>query len=112
MLGLPSTTDNDGLWTAMYGIGGEIYKYATLKRDLGENHPETISARKSAVRAVEAVLLLCHISGRDDGFPARSYMIDIPGDPRNEVDYQTVETPDGDSYEKQTVDGFWLKKMV
>ncbi len=66
-------SDNDGCFTAAYAIG-EIFRYAVYKREKGIDHPDTITARKYATRATEATLLLMHISGRGDGFVARTYL--------------------------------------
>ncbi len=66
-------SDNDGCFTAGFAIG-EIFRYATLKKEKGEYAPETLKARESATRASEATLLLMYISGRGDGFVARSYV--------------------------------------
>ncbi len=65
-------SDNDGGFTACYGIG-EICRYAVLKKEKGIEHPETVSAKMLATRAVEACMLLMYIHGRGDGFVARSY---------------------------------------
>lgn len=66
-------SDNDGCFSASYAIG-EIFHYVTLKRELGEFADETLRAREIAVRASEATLLLMYISGRGDGFVARTYL--------------------------------------
>lgn len=66
------SSDNDGSFSSAHAMG-EIFRYATLRRELGEYHEETIKARESATRASEANLLLMYISGRGDGFVARSY---------------------------------------
>ncbi|HBL40122.1 MAG TPA: hypothetical protein DDY98_00520 [Ruminococcaceae bacterium] len=66
-------SDNDGDFTAGFAIG-EIFHYAVLKREKGEDDPETKQARKVATRACEACLLLMHISKRGNGFVARSYL--------------------------------------
>lgn len=66
-------SDNDGCFSASYAIG-EIFHYITLKRELGEFADETLRAREIAVRASEATLLLMYISGRGDGFVARTYL--------------------------------------
>lgn len=68
-----STNDNDGLWTAMYAMG-EIMRYQTLKQENADAH-EIAAAKKAAIRATKAVLLLDYISGRGNGFPCRSYML-------------------------------------
>ena len=66
---VPNETDNDGLWTAMYGAG-ELMRYAVL-RDKLEQDPSntelqrmTAEARKTAMSSTEAVLLLANISMR------------------------------------------------
>ncbi len=66
-------SDNDGCFTAGFAIG-EIFRYATYKREKGIDAPETQEAKKVATRAVEACLLLMHIHGRGDGFVSRSYL--------------------------------------
>ncbi|MCL2507900.1 MAG: hypothetical protein FWF05_01855 [Oscillospiraceae bacterium] len=71
-------SDNDGGFTAEFCIG-EMYRYAVYKREKGTDHPDTLAAKKVAARALEACLLLFHISGRGDGFLARSYL--CPGEP-------------------------------
>ena len=66
-------SDNSGTFTAMFAVG-ELCKYAVYKRTLGADHEKTLAARKSALRATEACLLLCYISCRGDGFVARTYL--------------------------------------
>ncbi len=66
--------DNDGTFTADHFVG-EVYRYAVLKRELGEDHPETIEARRLATLNSEAMLLLTYIHGREEGFIARSYHV-------------------------------------
>lgn len=66
-------SDNDGCFTSGFAIG-EIFHYATLKREKGPSAPETLEAYKIAVRACEACLLLMYIPGRGDGFVARTYL--------------------------------------
>ena len=56
-------TDNDGLWTSMYGAG-ELMRYASLKRDQVGTQAEIQQARKSALRSLKAVLLISNVSGR------------------------------------------------
>jgi hypothetical protein len=63
------SSDNDGLWTAMYGAG-ECFRYAVTK------DPDAL---KRARRAIDAVLFLEEITGVP-GLPARSYV--KKGDPR------------------------------
>jgi hypothetical protein len=63
------SSDNDGLWTAMYGAA-ECYRFAAT------NSPE---AAALAERSVRALLKLEQITGVA-GLPARSYL--LPGEPR------------------------------
>lgn len=66
---VPQETDNDGLWTAMYGAG-ELFRYAALRDELAKNpfnselQRMTAEAKKIATLATEAVLLLANISMR------------------------------------------------
>lgn len=71
-------SDNDGGFTACFA-SAEILRYGVLKKEKGIDAPETIEAKKIAVKAVEAVLLLMYIHGRGNGFVARSYL--CPGEP-------------------------------
>ena len=66
-------SDNDGTFTGNFAFG-ELFRYATFKREKGEEHPDTVKARAIATRAVEACLLLLHIHSRGDGFAARTYL--------------------------------------
>lgn len=66
-------SDNDGCFSAGFAIG-EIFRYATLKKEKGGDHPETVKAREIAMTASEACLLLMYVSGRGDGFVARTYV--------------------------------------
>ncbi|NMP37274.1 MAG: hypothetical protein GX051_04005 [Clostridiales bacterium] len=66
-------SDNDGCFTAGFSMA-EMFRYAVLRRELGENDSKTIAARKIATRAVEACLLLTFVHGRGDGFVARTYL--------------------------------------
>lgn len=63
------SSDNDGLWTAMYGAG-ECFRYAVTKS------PEAL---RLARRSVEVLLKLEEVTGRP-GYPARSYI--VPGETR------------------------------
>ncbi len=69
--------DNDGGFTSAYALG-EIFHYATLKKEKGEEDKETQFVKAAATRAVESVLLLFYLPGRGDGFFARTYM--CPGE--------------------------------
>lgn len=93
-----STSDNDGLWTAMYAMG-EIYRYQTLKQE-GAPAAEVAAAKKAAMRAVKAVLLLDYISGRANGFPCRSYML------KSEAGAQL------DANGMQIQNGFWFEMRL
>ncbi len=75
------SSDNDGLWTAMYAAA-ECFRYAQTKS------PESARLAK---KAIEAVLYLETITGIP-GFPARSYV--KKGDPRPE-DGTWHRSPDG-----------------
>ncbi len=59
----PEESDNDGLWTSMYGAG-ELMRYAVLRDDPNATPEEIEEARKTAVSATEAVLLLTYLSMR------------------------------------------------
>jgi hypothetical protein len=63
---LPYTTDNDGLWTAIY-MAAECYRYAATKSG---------DARENAVRSLKLLMRLEEMTGIP-GFPARSF---IPAD--------------------------------
>lgn len=60
---VPSESDNDGLWTSMYGAG-ELMRYAVLRDDPDATAEEIEAARKTATLATEAVVLLTYISMR------------------------------------------------
>lgn len=66
-------SDNDGSFSSCFAMG-EIFRYATLKREKGEFDEETMEARRVAFRASEANLLLMFIAGRGNGFVARTYL--------------------------------------
>jgi hypothetical protein len=75
------SSDNDGLWTAMYGAG-ECFRYAVTRSQ---------EALTNATRSVEVLLFLEQVTGRP-GFPARSYV--KKGEPRPR-DGEWHWTPDG-----------------
>jgi hypothetical protein len=106
--GHPSTTDNDGLWTSMYALG-EIFRYSTLKSEYGasptgDQANEIATAKKAAIRATKAVLLLDYVSGRGNGYPARSYML---------TSETGAITNTGDDYGYQPIEkGFWFHHVV
>ncbi len=84
--------DNDGCFGSGFTIA-EMLHYATLRRELGKDHPETQRIRAIATRGAEAQLLLLYISGRGDGFPARTYL--TPHEP----------IPDGGHFFRKRADG-------
>ncbi|MCQ2471388.1 MAG: hypothetical protein MJ147_05055 [Clostridia bacterium] len=69
-----ASSDNDGTFTAGHAAG-EVFHYAVLKKELGEDHPKTKAALKDATESVEACLLLMYIHGRPEGFISRSYHV-------------------------------------
>ena len=56
-------SDNDGLWTSMYGAG-ELMRYASLKETPLVSQKELEDAKAAAYSSAEAVLLLYYISMR------------------------------------------------
>lgn len=98
---LAETSDNDGLWTAMYAIG-EIYRYRTLLEQDG-SRAEIAAAKSAALRATKAVLLLDYVSGRGNGFPARSYML---------TSESGAQTSDGTDFGYQSQNGFWFHPVM
>ena len=60
---VPNETDNDGLWTAMYGAG-ELMRYAVLRDDPNATAEEIEAARQTATLSTEAVLFLTYVSMR------------------------------------------------
>lgn len=103
----PSTSDNDGLWTAMYAMG-EVFRYKALQEQYGANPAsgelaEIADARAAALRATKAVLLLDYVSGRGNGFPARSYML---------TSEATAATVGNSVYGYQSTNGFWFQNFV
>jgi hypothetical protein len=95
------TSDNDGLWTAMYAIG-EIYRYRTLLEQ-GGSQAEVAAAKNAALRATKAVLLLDYVSGRGNGFPARSYML---------TSEAGAQTSDGSDFGFQNENGLWFHPVM
>jgi len=74
------SSDNDGLWTAMYGAA-ECFRYAVTK------DPDALARAK---RAVEAVLFLEEITGVP-GLPARSYVKKGEAPPKDGVWHWTKD---------------------
>ncbi len=56
-------SDNDGLWTSMFGAG-ELMRYAVLRNDSTASQEQIAQARESAMLSAEAVLMLHYISMR------------------------------------------------
>lgn len=75
-------SDNDGLWTSMYGAG-ELMRYATLRDDPDASEEEIAAARKTAVQSAEAILMLHYISmrtGTIDAYVRYQENGKLPGD--------------------------------
>ena len=60
---VPQDSDNDGLWTSMYGAG-ELMRYSVLKNDPSADPGEVEAARDTALQSIKAVLLLSNITCR------------------------------------------------
>ena len=60
---VPEESDNDGLWTSMYGAG-ELMRYSVLKNDPSADPEEVEAARQTALQSIKAVLLLSNITCR------------------------------------------------
>ncbi|MBC5737485.1 Ig-like domain-containing protein [Lawsonibacter faecis] len=60
---IPTETDNDGLWTSMYGAG-ELMRYSVLKNAPGATEDEIAAARETALNSIKSVLLLSNITCR------------------------------------------------
>lgn len=106
-IGNTKTSDNDGLWTAMYALG-EIFRYKTLKDEYGSSlttleKAEIDAAKAAALRASKAVLLLDYVSGRGNGFPARSFML---------TSEAAAKTSDGTDYSFQSQNGLWFHTII
>jgi hypothetical protein len=76
------STDNDGLWTAMY-VAAECFRFHVTRAP---------DARDNARRGMQAILRLEQITGRP-GFPARSFI--KPGVDIQPKDGEWHDTPDG-----------------
>ena len=66
---VPGMTDNDGLWTAIFGVG-ELMRYSVTKRE-GRGQAEIAEAQQSALRALKAVLMITNIPGRNGTVQAK-----------------------------------------
>lgn len=66
-------SDNSGAFTSAFAMG-ELFKYAYYREKYGKDHPLSIQAKESAVRATEACQLLMYISCRNNGFVARTFL--------------------------------------
>lgn len=103
---VPETSDNDGLWTAMYAMG-EIFRYKSLQEQYryptDPQRKEIEQAKQAAMRATKAVLALSYVSGRGNGFPSRSYML---------TDESGTVTLDKTIYGFQGKNGFWFQNVV
>ena len=65
--------DNDGGFSSWFSVG-MLFRYATLRRELGDEAPETVAAKELAIRTCETCLLHLYVSKRGNGFVARSYL--------------------------------------
>ena len=61
---IPSISDNDGLWTSMYGAG-ELMRYFSLKKHNSSSESEIQRARSSAIQSLKAVLMIANVAGRN-----------------------------------------------
>lgn len=74
-------SDNDGLWTSMYGAG-ELMRYAVTKNDPNATSQEIENAKKAAYKSAEAVLLLYYVTmrkGTTEAYVRRQTTTTIPG---------------------------------
>ncbi|MBQ4626614.1 MAG: Ig-like domain-containing protein [Clostridia bacterium] len=74
-------SDNDGLWTSMYGAG-ELMRYAALRDDPNATAEEIAEAKEIAYRSSKAVLMLYYISmrtGTTEAYIRRQIPKNIPG---------------------------------
>lgn len=74
-------SDNDGLWTSMYGAG-ELMRYATLRDDPNATEAEIAQAKEIAYKSSEAVLMLYYITmrtGTTEAYVRRQIPQNIPG---------------------------------
>lgn len=60
---VPSESDNDGLWTSMFGAG-ELMRYAVMRDDPEASPEEIAEAKKSATLSAEAVLMVSNVAMR------------------------------------------------
>ena len=56
---IPGISDNDGLWTSMYGAG-ELMRYASLRKSKAADD-KIAAARSSALKSLKAVLLIANV---------------------------------------------------
>jgi hypothetical protein len=98
------SSDNDGLWTAMYGAA-ECFRYAVTK------DPDALARAK---RAVEAVLFLEEITGVP-GLPARSYVKKGEQRPKDGVWHWTADGQiqwKGDTSSDESVGHFFVLSIA
>lgn len=78
---LSKESDNDGLWTSMYGAG-ELMRYATVRNAPDASYEEINAAKQAAYRSAEAVLMLYYItmrSGITQAYVRHQMNINVPG---------------------------------
>ncbi len=81
----PQESDNDGLWTSMYGAG-ELMRYAFLRGDPNASAAQIEQARLAATRSAEAVLMLHYISmrtGTTNSYIRRQLNGTLPGETKD-----------------------------
>jgi hypothetical protein len=98
------SSDNDGLWTAMYGAA-ECFRYAVTK------NPDALARAR---RAIEAVLFLEEVTGVP-GLPARSYVKKGDARPKDGVWHWTADRQiqwKGDTSSDELVGHFFILSIA
>jgi len=98
------STDNDGLWTAMYGAA-ECFRYAVTK------DPDALARAR---KAIDAVLFLEEVTGVP-GLPARSYVKKDEARPKDGVWHWTADKQiqwKGDTSSDESVGHFLLLSVA
>lgn len=66
---IPDISDNDGLWTSLFGAG-ELMRYS-IARDHKLPDADIAQARSSALRSLKAVLMISNVAGRNKTIEAK-----------------------------------------
>lgn len=82
-------SDNSGAFTCEWAVG-ELCKYSVYKKKYGKEDVRTVKARESAMHSTLACLLLMYISGRGDGFVARTYLVPTEPVPDDGLFYKKI----------------------